>query len=442
MRMYDIITNKKNGIELSKEEINYFINGYVNGSIPDYQVSSLLMAIWFKNLNMKETNFLTEAMINSGKKVDISNIDGIKVDKHSTGGIGDKTSLALLPILASNNLIISKMSGRGLGYTGGTLDKLESIEGFNINLETPEVEKIIKNNGFVICGQTNNLVPADKKLYSLRDTTATVDNIPLIASSIMSKKLVSGADYILLDVKLGSGAFMKDLDSAIELSKAMVQIGTSFNKKVRAVITNMDQPLGNTIGNSLEVIEAIETLKNIGPNDFTELCTFLAANIFEMTGLCSDIKEGIDMANRSITSNKALNHFRKFLELQSGNTNVIDNYDLFKKSENIIKVKSSKSGVINKVDAEKIGKVSLLTGAGREKKEDTIDYSAGVILHKKINDLVNEGDVLAEFHTNKDKEIKKIKEIILSAYLIEPFKHNKNKLIYGIVTNEGFKEYN
>lgn len=442
MRMYDIITNKKNGKELSKLEIDYFISGYVNGNIPDYQISALMMAIWFNNLTIKETILLTKAMINSGKVVDISNNNGIKVDKHSTGGIGDKTSLVLLPILASNNLIISKMSGRGLGYTGGTLDKLESIYGFNINLEPSDVEKIINENGYVICGQTNDLVPADKKLYSLRDTTATVDNIQLIASSIMSKKLASGSDYILLDVKLGSGAFMKDLDDSIELSKSMVAIGKSFGKKVRTVITNMDQPLGNSVGNSLEVIEAIETLKNNGPEDFINLCNFLAANIFEMTGLCSTIEEGKKLADNSITSGKALNRFKKFIELQNGDINVIENYDIFDKAKHVIKIKSLHSGFVNNVNAEQIGKASLLSGAGREKKEDNIDYSSGVILNKKVNDKINKGDILAEFHTNKSEEISDIEKIILSAYQIDPIKQNKNKLIYGIVDEDGFKEYN
>lgn len=441
MLMYDIITKKKLGKELSKDEINFFINGYVNKSIPDYQVSSLLMSIWFNKLNMKETILLTEAMIDSGDIVDISDIDGIKVDKHSTGGVGDKTSLVLLPILASNGLKISKMSGRGLGHTGGTLDKLESIEGFQINLNENNIKEIINKNSFVICGQTANLVPADKKLYSLRDVTATVDNIQLIASSIMSKKIASGADYILLDVKVGSGAFMKNLEDAIELSKTMVAIGEAFNKKIRAVITNMNEPLGRTVGNSLEVIEAIETLKNNGPNDFTQLCLFLAGNILQITGVVRDIEGGIQKAKSTIKSGKALKHFETFIRLQQGNTKVIEDYKLFKKSNYNIKVNSLKSGYIYNIDAELIGKAALLSGAGREQKEDKIEHSSGIILLKKTDDEVKKGECIAEIHTNKKELAENITKIILSAFKIDNNKNINKKLIYGIVDNNGFKEY-
>ncbi len=441
MLMYDIITKKKLGKELTKEEINFFINGYVNKSIPDYQVSSLLMSIWFNKLNMNETILLTEAMINSGDTVDISDIQGIKVDKHSTGGVGDKTSLVLLPILASNGLKISKMSGRGLGHTGGTLDKLESIEGFQINLSEKKIKEIINKNGFVICGQTSNLVPADKKLYSLRDVTATVDNIQLIASSIMSKKIASGADYILLDVKVGNGAFMKNLQDAVVLSKTMVAIGDAFNKKVRAVITNMYEPLGRAVGNSLEVIEAVETLKGNGPNDFTHLCLFLAANIFHMTGVVCNMDEGLKKAENSINSGKALRYFETFINLQHGNAKIIKDYCLFDKCKYITKINSIKSGNIQNIDAEKIGKAALLAGAGREKKEDNIQHSTGVVLYKKTNEEVSKDDCIAEIHTNKKENIDSITKIILSAFEIDTNININKKLIYGIVDDNGFKEY-
>ncbi len=441
MRMYDIINNKKEGKVLTKEEICFFVEGYVNNEIPDYQAAALLMAICFNDLNIDEIFYLTEAMINSGDTIDLSNVDGITIDKHSTGGVGDKTSLTLLPMLAACGLKGSKMSGRGLGHTGGTLDKLEAIEGFNINISMDQANDIIKENNFIICGQTLNLVPADKKLYALRDVTATVDNIGLIASSIMSKKIASGAKNIVLDVKLGSGAFMKDLDSAIKLSETMVKIGERFGKNIRAVITNMDEPLGKAVGNSIEVIEAIDTLKGSGPKDFEDLCIFLCANLLEMTGIASSLENGEQISKEIIDSKKALKRFEKFIELQNGDSRVVDEYNLFKQPKYKKDVLSENSGYVFSVNAEMIGKASLTAGAGREKKEDNIDYSAGILINKKVNDKIKEGDVLATIYTDNENKIKEIEAGIQNAFMISDDKNDNVKLIYGIVTKNGFIPY-
>lgn len=442
MRMYDIINNKKNKKVLTKEEIHFFIDGYVKNEIPDYQVSALLMAICLNDLNLDEIFYLTEAMINSGDIIDLSNIDGTTIDKHSTGGVGDKTSLSLLPMLAACGLKGSKMSGRGLGHTGGTLDKLEAIDGFNINISDKQANDIINENNFIICGQTLNLVPADKKLYALRDVTATVDNIGLIASSIMSKKIASGAKNIVLDVKVGSGAFMKDLDSAIKLSETMVNIGERFGKNIRAIITNMDEPLGKAVGNSIEVIEAIETLRGNGPRDFENLCIFLCANLLEMTGIASSLQNGEQIAKEIIDSKKALDRFEKFVELQNGDSRVVNDYSLFKQAKYKADVLSASSGHVHAINAEMIGKAALVAGAGREKKEDNIDYSAGIIINKKVNDKVKDADVLATIYTDNQDKIEEINAQILGAFKINEDKNYDAKLIYGTVTKNGFIPYN
>lgn len=442
MRMYDIINNKKNKKVLTKEEIHFFIDGYVKNEIPDYQVSALLMAVCLNDLNLDEIFYLTEAMINSGDIIDLSNIDGITIDKHSTGGVGDKTSLSLLPMLAACGLKGSKMSGRGLGHTGGTLDKLEAIDGFNINISDKQANDIINENNFIICGQTLNLVPADKKLYALRDVTATVDNIGLIASSIMSKKIASGAKNIVLDVKVGSGAFMKDLDSAIKLSETMVNIGERFGKNIRAIITNMDEPLGKAVGNSIEVIEAIETLRGNGPRDYENLCIFLCANLLEMTGIASSLQNGEQIAKEIIDSKKALDRFEKFVELQNGDSRVVNDYSLFKQAKYKADVLSVNSGYVHAINAEMIGRAALVAGAGREKKEDNIDYSAGIIINKKVNDKVKDADVLATIYTDNQDKIEEINAQILSAFKISGEKNYDAKLIYGIVTKNGFIPYN
>src|SRR6056297_70421 len=325
MRVYDIIERKKHGEKLTEKEIDYVINGYVSNDIPDYQVAALLMAIYFKGMEQEETYNLTNAMVNSGDRVDLSKIKGIKVDKHSTGGVGDKTSLVLLPLMASFDLKVSKMSGRGLGHTGGTIDKLESIEGFNVNLTREKMFDVVNKVGFAIAGQSGNLVPADKQLYALRDVTATVDSIPLIASSIMSKKIAGGSDYILLDVKVGSGAFMEELEEAVKLSKEMVAIGNRFNKKTYAVLTNMDQPLGNKIGNALEVKEAIETLKNEGPEDFSNLCKYLNAVMLKMVGKVESVEEGLEKTSEILGSSTPFDKFKEFVKMQQGDITVVEN---------------------------------------------------------------------------------------------------------------------
>ncbi len=441
MRIYDIIQKKKMGCVLTEEEITFAINGYVNEETPDYQISALLMAICFQNLNSDEIFYLTKAMVESGDVIDLSTIDGITIDKHSTGGVGDKTSLTLLPMLAAAGLKGSKMSGRGLGHTGGTLDKLESIDGFNINLTPEESAEIIKNNNFVICGQTLNLVPADKKLYSLRDVTATVDNIGLIASSIMSKKIASGAKNIILDVKMGSGAFMKDLKSAIELSEKMVDIGSRFGRNVRAIITNMDEPLGYAVGNSLEVIEAIETLKGNGPKDFEELCMFLCANLLEMTNLTSSVKEGIQISKEILDTKKALNRFEEFVRLQRGNVNIVSDYSKFKTAEFKIDITSLKEGIVDNINAEMIGTASLIAGGGRLKKTDEIDYSVGLMMKKKVGEKVAKGDIIATLYLNDKTKLVEIEKNIRDAFSITNEFNKEIKLIHGIVTDTGFVPY-
>lgn len=441
MRMYDIINDKKLGKKLSEDQINYFINGYVKGDTPDYQISALLMAICFNDLDIDESVNLTKAMIASGDEINLDHIGGITVDKHSTGGVGDKTSISLLPLLASFGLIGSKMSGRGLGHTGGTLDKLESIKGFDIMLSPEEAREIVLKNNFIICGQTANLVPADKKLYALRDVTDTVDNIGLISSSIMSKKIASGAKNIILDVKVGSGAFMKDLDSAIKLSKTMVKIGTSFGRNVMAVITNMDEPLGRAVGNSLEVMEAIDMLKNKGPEDFRELVIFLSSNMLVLTGMAKNMEEAKKLSEKNIENGQALKYFKKFIELQHGDASVVEDYDKFPKAKIIKSVTAKRAGYVEKIEAEEIGLASLALGAGREKKEDSIDYSAGIYIKKKVSDYVEIGDEIAVIYTNNCKDIEGVEEKIRKAYTVGKEKLPAHKLIYGIVNTEEFIKY-
>lgn len=432
MLMQDIIIKKKEGKVLSREEIEFFIKGYVDGSIPDYQVSALLMAICFQSMNKRETADLTELMMHSGDVVDLSKIKGIKVDKHSTGGVGDKTSLALGPLVASCGLKLAKMSGRGLGFTGGTLDKLESIPNMCISLSPEAFLKQVQDIGIAIVGQTGNLVPADKKLYALRDVTGTVDSIPLIASSIMSKKLASGADTILLDVKFGSGAFMKDLDSARKLAGAMVEIGKSLNRDTRAILTDMDQPLGMAIGNILEVKEAIDTLNGHGPEDFKELCLDASATILVQAGKADNKEQALKILNEKLNNKEALNKFKEFIKAQGGDVSYIDNPDKFPLAKNIIVVKAQDDGYIHEINAIKIGMGAMHLGAGRAKKEDTIDYTAGIVLNQKVGNKVNKGDILAYVHTNKEDYEDELKEIH-DAFIIKKEIKNKNPLIYEII---------
>lgn len=432
MRMYDIIHKKRNGGELSEQEIKFFVNGYTDGSIPDYQASALCMAIYFRGMSADETAALTLAMADSGDRIDLSGIDGFTVDKHSTGGVGDKTSLIVAPIVAANGGKVAKMSGRGLGHTGGTVDKLESIPGFRTSLTPDEFIKQVNDIGLCIVGQTGELAPADKKLYALRDVTATVESIPLIASSIMSKKLAAGSQGIVLDVKTGSGAFMKTVEDSERLAEEMVSIGKAAGRKVTALITDMDIPLGASVGNSLEVIEAIKTLKGEGEETLTEVCLSLAAQMLCMvTG--RDDMVCRKMAKKSIEDGSALNKLREMITAQGGNADVIDNSGAFKQPKFYVDIISERDGYISHMDAERVGIASVILGAGREKKGDPIDPSAGIILKKKTGDSVSKGDVLATFYTDDETRIDVAKREFLDALIFGNEKPSKQKLIYKII---------
>ena len=401
MRIVDIIEKKRDGHPLSKEEISFFINGYTKGSVPDYQASALAMAILFRGMSKEETAWLTDAMMHSGQTIDLSRISGIKVDKHSTGGVGDKTSLVLGPLVSSCGAKLAKMSGRGLGHTGGTLDKMESVPGTSIALDEERFIKQVNDIGIAIIGQTAEIDPADKKLYALRDVTGTVESIPLIASSIMSKKLASGADSILLDVKFGSGAFMKTLDDARVLAKAMVDIGDSLGRDTRAILTDMEQPLGLAVGNNLEVKEAIATLKGNGPKDLVELVTEAGAIMLEQAHIAPNIDEGKKMISACISNGAG---FKKLLDLfsaQGGDVSYLQNPAKFPLASHIVPIYASRSGYVKSIDSLSIGLSSMRLGGGRATLDDVIDYSAGIVLSKKKGDRVEKGDLLATCHTNK-----------------------------------------
>ncbi len=402
MNFIDIIRKKRDGNALSKEEIEYFALSAADETVPDYQLSALLMAIYLNGLDERETLELTMAMARSGDMAELSCVDGITGDKHSTGGVGDKTTLIVAPIVAECGLKVAKMSGRGLGHTGGTVDKLESVPGFRTSLETDEFISIVNTCGLCVAGQSGKLCPADKKLYGLRDVTATVDNMSLIASSIMSKKLAGGADCIVLDVKCGSGAFMKDKESAKALAEKMVEIGRGAGKKIAALITDMDAPLGYYIGNSLEVIEAVETLKGNGPGDLTRLSVLLAAKLLELAGKGS-FEECEKLAEEKIRDGSALNKLAEMVELQGGDPEYILNTDLFKSADFEYEIKAWESGYINSMNTEGIGSVCVKLGAGRERKEDSIDPSAGIILSKKTGDFCEKGETLAMLYCSDEK---------------------------------------
>lgn len=402
MRMYDIIRKKRDGGELTAQEIKFFIDGYVKGEIPDYQASALLMAIFFKGMNFQETADLTFAVRDSGQRLDFSAIKGIRVDKHSTGGVGDKTSLVVAPLVASLGVKVAKMSGRGLGHTGGTIDKLEAIPGFRTDLSEEEFLNNVNKIGVCIVGQNKDLAPADKKLYALRDVTATVDSLPLVVSSIMGKKLAADDDCIVLDVKTGSGAFAKSLEDSRTLAKVMVDIGKQAGKKMLALITDMDRPLGNAIGNTLEVKEAIDTLNGHGPEDFTEICVILATNMLYLAGKGS-MEECEKMVKAAIADKRALDTFKKMVVAQGGDVSFIDNPDKFATAPHKRSVKAQKSGYIHHVDTEGYGISSLLLGAGRNTKEENIDFAAGIVLKKKTGDYVKEGEELCVMYTSDEK---------------------------------------
>ncbi|MBR6152340.1 MAG: pyrimidine-nucleoside phosphorylase [Lachnospiraceae bacterium] len=433
MRMYDIIMKKRNGGELSKEEIRFFIEKYTAGEIPDYQVSALMMAIYFQKMTEAETFELTMAMAESGEMLDLSGIHGIKVDKHSTGGVGDKTSLALTPMVAACGLPVAKMSGRGLGHTGGTIDKLESFPGFSTALTTEQFMENVNRIGIAIMGQTADLAPADKKLYALRDVTATVDNLSLIASSIMSKKLASGADAIVLDVKTGSGAFMKKEEDAFALAEEMVKIGRSAGRTMSALVTDMDQPLGNAVGNSLEVVEAIHTLQGKGPADFTELVYALGSEMLVAGKKANTLEEAKDMLIKVVREGKALDKLAEFVAAQGGDKRAVYDTSLLPEAKENMEILAPQEGYVSKIICDEIGSCCLMLGGGRETKESDIDLSVGFILHKKVCDYVHAGESLATMHYNDKAKADAAKERFLKAYTISTEKPQRQLFIKGKV---------
>lgn len=396
MNTVDLITKKRNGKQLTEEELRYLVLGYTEGKIPDYQMAAFLMAVCFQGMDREETIALTQIMKNSGDVVDLSEIQGIKVDKHSTGGVGDKTTMIVGPMAAACGVPVAKMSGRGLGFTGGTIDKLESIPGFQVAMDRQAFIQQVNETGISVIGQTGQIAPADKKIYALRDVTGTVENLSLITSSIMSKKLAAGSDAILLDVKCGKGAFMKTTADALQLAGLMVEIGNATGKRTMAVITDMDQPLGCAIGNSLEVQESIEVLKGRGPEDIRELCIQLAGRMVYLGGRAETLMEGVQKAERTLEDGSALERFRALVEGQGGNPDIIDDYNLLPQCSIRLEAKASCSGYLTGLDAMRIGLASQHTGAGRQWKEDVIDLSAGILLHHKVGDYLQEGEVIAE----------------------------------------------
>lgn len=433
MRMYDLIMKKRKGEELTTEEINFFVDGFTKGEIPDYQASAMLMAIFFNKMNKRETADLTNAMVESGDKIDLSNIKGVKVDKHSTGGVGDKTSICLTPLVASLGIPVAKMSGRGLGHTGGTIDKLETFKGFSVELTEEQFMENVNKINIAIMGQSGNLVPADKKLYALRDVTATVDNMSLIASSIMSKKLASGADAIVLDVKVGDGAFMKTPETAKELAQEMVDIGKHLGRETIGVISDMDQPLGYAIGNSLEVIEAIELLKGNGPKDLLELTLTIGSNMLLCAKMAESEEEARKMLMENIENGKGLEKLKDFVKAQGGDISPIDDYSKFPQAKYVEKVTSPVDGYITKIHAEAFGLIAMELGAGRATKESEIDLAVGIVLNKKRSEKVNKGDVLAYIHSNNEEKIEKARKSILENIVIEDSYDLNIPLIYDIV---------
>ena len=432
MRMYDIIKKKRDGGELTTDEIKFFINGVTDGSIPDYQISALCMAIYFKGMTVRETCDLTFAVRDSGDRLDFSEIDGIRVDKHSTGGVGDKTSLVVAPVVASFGVKVAKMSGRGLGHTGGTVDKLEAITGFQTTLSDADFIKQVNDIGFAIVGQSRQFAPADKKLYALRDVTATVDSMPLIAASIMGKKLAADDDCIVLDVKTGSGSFMKSVEDSKALARLMVDIGKNAGKKTVALITNMDRPLGYAIGNALEVIEAVQTLNGKGPEDFTEVCMTLAGYMLSLAGK-GTVKDCIKLAERAIADGSALEKFKQTVKAQGGDVRLIEDVNNFTKPKYSHAVKSTQSGYICAVDTEAYGLASLALGAGRNTVEDQIDYSAGIILKRKTGDSVKAGEEIATLYANDKSKFAAAEKLLLSATRLQKDKPQDEPLVYCTV---------
>ncbi|MEW4370810.1 pyrimidine-nucleoside phosphorylase [Paenibacillus kandeliae] len=432
MRMVDLIEKKRDGKELSTEEINFIIQGYTEGDIPDYQVSAFAMATFFKDMSDRERADLTMAMVNSGETIDLSAIEGVKVDKHSTGGVGDTTTLVLAPLVAALDIPVAKMSGRGLGHTGGTVDKLESVEGFHVEITKDEFIKLVNENKIAVIGQSGNLTPADKKLYALRDVTATVNSIPLIASSIMSKKIAAGADAIVLDVKTGAGAFMKTPEAAKELAHAMVSIGNNVGRKTMAVISDMSQPLGLAIGNSLEIQEAIDTLKGQGPKDLEELCYALGSQMVYLAGKADSLEDAKVKLQEVIQNGKALEKFKLFLSSQGGDASVVDHPERLPQAQFHIELPAKQDGVVAELVADEIGTAAMLLGAGRATKESEIDLAVGLMLNKKVGDTVKAGESLVTIHANRenvdDVKAKLYDSIRIADHADAP------TLVYGTVT--------
>jgi len=436
LRVYDLILKKRNGLALTKAEIDYLINGYVKGDLPDYQMSALMMAIYFKGMNEEEILNLTGAMVNSGDTIDLSAIPGVKVDKHSTGGVGDTTTIVLAPLVAAAGAPVAKLSGRGLGHTGGTLDKLESIPGFRTEMSLDGLVAAVSQIGVAVAGQTGNLVPADKLLYALRDVTATVDSMPLIASSIMSKKLAAGADALVLDVKTGDGAFLKDQDTAFELARMMVSIGNGAGRKTVALVTNMDQPLGCAVGNALEVKEAIQTLKGEGPPDLEELCLILGSWMLTLAGKCSHPDQGRDLLVKTIASGSALEKFKEMVRQQHGNDAVAEDLTLLPQAGKVLAVKAPSGGYVQRLEAEAIGLAAMSLGAGRDNKDSVIDPAVGIVINKKIGDLVQAGESLATIHARVNAQaelLNSVQKMVIKAFELQDVMVEKEELILGVV---------
>lgn len=432
MKMSDIIAVKKRGDANTREEINFQVNGILDESIPDYQLSAWLMAVCLKGMTFEESYMLTEAMVNSGDVLDLSDLGDIIADKHSTGGVGDKTTIVSVPLLAACGIPVAKLSGRGLGFTGGTIDKLEAINGFNTGLTNEEFINQVKNIGAAIACQTGNFTPADKKLYELRDVTETIDSIPLIAASVVSKKIAAGANIIIIDVKCGSGAFMKTLAEAEELSRVMTEIGKRAEKQISCVITSMEQPLGNTVGNGIEVFEAIQTLQNNGPDDLKELCIYLNAVTLLKAGKVKTLEEGKKLLLQKLEDGSAFEKFKEIVKAQNGNLEYLENPEKLFKTKFILQLIAKDSGFISKTDALTVAKASKLLGTGREKKGDTVDYRAGICLNKKIGDKINKGEVLAEIYSDSEEAGNISKKILSEAYEVSPEKPKIPELILKI----------
>lgn len=434
MRMVDLIAKKRDGQSLSKEEIEWIVTGYTNGEIPDYQMSALTMAIFYQDMTDQEITDLTLAMANSGDVVNLENIEGIKVDKHSTGGVGDTTTLVLAPLVASVGVPVAKMSGRGLGYTGGTLDKLEAIPGFQIELSEDKFVELVNESKVAVIGQSGNLAPADKKLYALRDVTATVDSIPLIASSIMSKKIAAGADAIVLDVTTGDGAFMKNLEDAKRLASTMVQIGKLANRQTMAVISDMSQPLGEAIGNSLEVVEAIETLQGKGPKDLEEMCYVLGSQMVVLAKKADTLEQAREMLEEALHSGKAFAKFKEMVANQGGDVSAIDHPEKLLTAKYEIELPAKQSGVITKLVANELGIAAMMLGAGRKTKEDTIDFAVGLKLRKKVGEAIQEGESVLTIYANQPaEEIQDVVALLYQNIEIGP-SGQEPPLIHGIIT--------